>query len=214
MGMIVRFPRRRHARASAGYKSGRSSCRETPETCSTASTRSGGTSSHCEIACAVIPSGTANLVKPPAALIARSRASLRLVMAKTSSIALPRSQASLHCAHQALLYNVDMTLGKRIKSARERLIPKLTQAEVGDHFGITDKAVSAWERGKDNPELEKLSTLGKILKVPVDWLLAGTGPPPPPDDLQERIEALAPGDRAVVSGLVDSLLVQRRGRVA
>lgn len=186
MGIVVRFPKH-HARASAGagskgYKSGRSSWRGTPETRSTASTRKGGTSSHCDMACGVIPSGVASFSSPPAASIARFNASLRSLMAPKSSIALPTSQASLHCGDKAPLYNVDMTLGNRIKQARERLRPKLTQAELGAKFGISDKAVSSWERDKTIPEPEKWGLLRQTLRVTYAWLVDGEGPPPSEND--------------------------------
>src|SRR6266550_2657380 len=208
MGIVVRF-RGRHARASSGYKSGRKSCRETPETRSTASTRSGGTSSHCETACAVIPINRANSACPPAVSIARLRAVALSLMANSSSIALPKSQASLHCGYKAELYSVEMTLGKRIKEARERLRPKVTQAMVGMHFGVTDKAVSGWERDEAVPELDKIADLARILKVPANWLLEGRGSPPAPDALESVLDRLNPADRALLEAMAQTLLQQR-----
>ena len=213
-----RFPMHRHARASAGfdsegYKSGRRSYRETPDARSTASTRSGGTSSHCEIACAEIPSGAANAAKPPAASIARFRASLLSLMAKNSSIALPQSQAMLHCFHKVTLYNVEMTLGNRIKMARERLVPKPTQEDIAAVFNISDKAVSAWERDDAVPEPAKIPELRRILRVTYIWLFEGTDAPPSPDDPEVLIEDLASAERAAVMTLMESFL-NKRGRVA
>ena len=113
--MILQFPKHRvHARTSIGYKSGRSSWRGTPDSRSTASTLSGGTSSHCDTACVETPSSLANLAGPPAASIARCRGSLPFLMIQNSSITLPQSQASLPCGAKALLYTIDMTLGKRM----------------------------------------------------------------------------------------------------
>lgn len=166
----------------SGYKSGRSSCRGTPEIFSTASTRSGGTSSHCDTACLVTPKGAASFAKPPAASIARLSASLPSVMVKKSSTALPESQASLGCVGgQVTLYAPLMTLGQRIKKARLRLAPKLTQEKLGERLGVTKQAVSGWERETERPDIENLPGLSRELKVPLEWLLDGNGDPPEPD---------------------------------
>lgn len=104
-----------------------------------------------------------------------------------------------------------MTLGKRIKAARERLHPKVTQAAVGVHFGVTDKAVSAWERDDAVPEVEKIADLAELLQVPCQWLLKGTGEPPPPSALEAKIDGLTPSERAIIDATIDAM---RRGRVA
>src|SRR6185503_16623609 len=116
MGIVVFFAQ---ARASTGgYRSGRNSCRGIPEIRSTAKNRKGGTSSHCETACGVIPRGSANAPIPPAALIARSKAPRLSSMVTDSSIACGQNQVLLHCKDQALLYDIDMSLGKRLRKAR------------------------------------------------------------------------------------------------
>ncbi len=201
MGLVIPF----HARASSGngYKSGLNSCLETPDNRSTDNTRSGGTSSHCEIAWMVTPSGVASPANPPTALIARFNASLRSSMGTMSSTALRQSQAPLHSGAQAMLYNVGMTLGERIKTARERLRPELSQTALGEHFGISGKAVSGWECNASVPKPDKLPKLRRILKVPYIWLLEGTGPPPDPDD--PTLDDLAPRDRATVETVIYSL---------
>jgi len=212
MGILLRFPRkRRHARApsSNGYKSGRNSRRETPDTRSTASTRSGGTSSHCETACAVIPIRRANSACPPEFSIARLRAAALSLMANNSSIALPESQALLHCLSKVTLYDIEMTLGKSIKAARERLRPKMTQGDLGNHFNISDKAVSGWERNDSIPEVDKIAEIARVLKVPANWLLEGKGPPPPPEALESVLDRLNPADRALLEAMAQTLLQQR-----
>jgi transcriptional regulator with XRE-family HTH domain len=128
-------------------------------------------------------------------------------------MALPESQALLHCSNKVALYNIEMTLGKRIKAARERLQPKPTQADVAKFFSVTDKAVSSWERDETVPELDKIAKLAKRLQVPCLWLLEGGGPPPEPDSLEVEIEHLAPQERAVVAATV-SALRKTRGKVA
>lgn len=195
MGIVLRWPHQAgalnsSATGSGGYRSGRNSDRGTPETRSTAKTRSGGTSSHCPTACTEMSNSRASAAGPPTALMARLRASFGSSMIENSSIALGRSQATLHCLAKGVLYDADMSLGKRIKAARERLQPRLTQRSVAEAFGITEQAVSSWERDGTVPEPDKLPKLRKLLKVPFAWLLAGSGEPPNPDDPAVRTDDL------------------------
>jgi transcriptional regulator with XRE-family HTH domain len=104
-------------------------------------------------------------------------------------------------------------MGKRIKAARERLKPKPTQTTIGDLFGISDKAVSSWERDETVPELDKIAKLAKHLQVPCIWLLEGRGVPPDPDALEVVIEDLKPSERAVINATIQALR-KSRGNVA
>jgi len=205
--MLLELPARCHTRAStgsAGYRSGRNSDRDTPLIFSTAKTRRGGTSSHCEIAWAVMPSGAANAATPPAALIARWRASVLSLMKPDESIACIENQALLHCAGKGTLYNVDMTLGKRLKVARKKC--GLTQEQIADKFDISPAAVSSWERDKTVPELAKLPALWKTLKVPPEWLLDGVGDPPEQDALSDLWDRLPPKARRQALRVLTSLV--------
>lgn len=74
-----------------------------------------------------------------------------------------------------------MTLGQRIKVARKRLKPKMTQPMLAKAFGVTVQAISAWERDETIPEFEKLPLLRYKLRVSYAWLLSGAGNPPLPD---------------------------------
>lgn len=130
-------------------------------------------------------------------------------MGKNSSIALPESQAPLHCVRKAELYNAVMTIGKRIKAARDRLRPKPTQAQLGAKFGISDKAVSSWERNQTVPDLDKIAELARLLKVPCNWLLEGRGEPPAPDSLEVQIEQLSPSERALASAIIETIRKSR-----
>jgi transcriptional regulator with XRE-family HTH domain len=141
--------------------------------------------------------------------MARLSAAALSFMEGNSSIALPLSQALLHCANKASLYDVEMTLGKRIKSARERLRPEMTQGDVAKHFNITDKAVSAWERDATVPELDKIAKLARVLRVPANWLLEGKGPPPSPDALESVMEQLDQESRSLLEAMAQTLLKQR-----
>lgn len=50
---------------------------------------------------------------------------------------------------------------------------KLTQKELAGQLGVTDKAVSKWERGLSCPDISLLSTLCTILGVTISELLNG-----------------------------------------
>ena len=54
-----------------------------------------------------------------------------------------------------------------------RLELGLTQQQLADRLGITDKAVSKWERGVCYPDITLLRTLADALEVTVSELLAG-----------------------------------------
>lgn len=80
-------------------------------------------------------------------------------------------------------------MGKRIKAARERIRPKLTQQALATTLGISDKAVSGWERDEASPEYAKLPELRHILRVTYAWLMEGGATPPPSvDDPEVLIE--------------------------
>lgn len=69
-----------------------------------------------------------------------------------------------------MLYNVDMSFGKNVAKARDRL--DMTQEELGEAVGVTSQAVSQWERGIHDPELDKIPAIARKLKVPVSSLFA------------------------------------------
>lgn len=61
--------------------------------------------------------------------------------------------------------------GSIIQSLRRDL--GLTQKELADMVGISDKAVSKWERGMGMPDLSLLPKLSEILKVDMESLISG-----------------------------------------
>ena len=75
-------------------------------------------------------------------------------------------------------------IGQFIRDRRLEL--GLTQQQLADKLGITDKAVSKWERGISYPDITLLRTLADELAVSVTELLAGereaeTASPVPPE---------------------------------
>ena len=68
-----------------------------------------------------------------------------------------------------------MTLGESVFTYRKR--KGLTQAELAQILGVTDKAVSKWERGVSCPDITLLPAVAAALGVTADALLSGENPP-------------------------------------
>ncbi|MGI5963195.1 MAG: helix-turn-helix domain-containing protein [Lawsonibacter sp.] len=49
----------------------------------------------------------------------------------------------------------------------------LTQLQLAQHLGVTDRAVSKWERGLGYPDVSLLPQLALLLHIPVEHLLSG-----------------------------------------
>ena len=62
-------------------------------------------------------------------------------------------------------------IGKFI--AERRKLVGLTQMQLADQLGITDKAVSKWERGIAMPDTSLMLQLCGILRISVNELLNG-----------------------------------------
>ena len=61
--------------------------------------------------------------------------------------------------------------GKIIKELREK--EQLTQLELADIIGVSDKAISKWETGKGLPDITLIELLSKALKVSIIELMSG-----------------------------------------
>lgn len=61
--------------------------------------------------------------------------------------------------------------GKIIKELREK--EKITQLELANIIGVSDKAISKWETGKGLPDITLIEALSKALKVSVIELMNG-----------------------------------------
>ena len=62
-------------------------------------------------------------------------------------------------------------IGEFISSQRRK--NNLTQAALAEKLGITDRAVSKWERGKGLPDASLMLDLCEILGITVNELLNG-----------------------------------------
>ena len=62
-------------------------------------------------------------------------------------------------------------IGEFISSQRK--MKNLTQAALAEKLGITDRAVSKWERGKGLPDVSLMLDLCEIFGITVNELLSG-----------------------------------------
>ena len=62
-------------------------------------------------------------------------------------------------------------IGKFISTLRKE--KKITQKQLAEKLGITDRAVSKWENGKSMPDLALLKPLCNILNISINELLCG-----------------------------------------
>ncbi len=69
-------------------------------------------------------------------------------------------------------------LAERIKQLRRRR--GLSQEDLANAVNVSRQAVSNWESGQAQPELEKLLNLSEFFQVSCDYLLKGSEPAGPP----------------------------------
>ena len=62
-------------------------------------------------------------------------------------------------------------IGKTIK--RFRAEKGMTQEQLAEQLHVTRQAVSNWEQGKTQPDLETLSAMAEVFEVPVEELIYG-----------------------------------------
>lgn len=62
-------------------------------------------------------------------------------------------------------------IGKFIAECRKSL--KITQSELAEQLGVTDRSVSNWENGKNMPDLSLFKPLCEILNITINELLSG-----------------------------------------
>lgn len=64
--------------------------------------------------------------------------------------------------------NLKIIIGENLSELRKE--KKLTQLELADKFGYSDKAISKWEKGDTLPDIETLSDLCDFYGVTLDYL--------------------------------------------
>lgn len=63
-------------------------------------------------------------------------------------------------------------VGRLIKRLRTDM--NMTQKQLADRLGVSDKAVSKWERGLGCPDITLVTELSEILSVSIEALLSGS----------------------------------------
>ena len=66
-------------------------------------------------------------------------------------------------------------VGKYISKRRKEL--KLTQEQLAEKLGVTDRSVSRWENGKSMPDVSLFKQLCAVLNITLDELLSGEDKP-------------------------------------
>ncbi|MCR5692386.1 MAG: helix-turn-helix domain-containing protein [Bacilli bacterium] len=80
------------------------------------------------------------------------------------------------------------TIGDRIKEKRKEM--GLTQAQLGETLGLTDKAISKWEQNEGNPDFATLPKLAQTLGMTLDYLISGVEPTVNLEDMDAEKRAL------------------------
>jgi transcriptional regulator with XRE-family HTH domain len=186
MGVVIRFPRH-HARASSGYKSGRSSEREIPVSRSIGKTNSAGTprferESQYQTWDCVVPIRSAKGFCPPTFLHARCNADFDDMSTEYPNLGqlqpknlCKQSYGKFGSVLGMKAHSIDPALfGKRVRERRDEL--GWSQGRLAKESGQSQSNVGWIELGNaKDPEKQALK-LARALHLHVDWLLYGTGP--------------------------------------
>lgn len=96
------------------------------------------------------------------------------------------------------------TLGTMIAELRKQ--HGMTQLELAEKMGVTDKAVSKWERDLSCPDINSLPNLAQILGVTVDDLMQIKKEAEAPVSKVSEIMDLAPRAVAMAMGIAVTVL--------
>lgn len=96
------------------------------------------------------------------------------------------------------------TLGTMIAELRKH--NGMTQLELAEKMGVTDKAVSKWERDLSCPDINSLPNLAEILGVSVEELMQVKKAADVPVSKAAEILALAPKAIAMAMGIAVTVL--------
>ncbi|MBR3894856.1 MAG: helix-turn-helix transcriptional regulator [Clostridia bacterium] len=79
---------------------------------------------------------------------------------------------------------MEESFGKTIAALRRE--KNMTQAELAERMGVTDKAVSKWERDLSYPDTASLPRLAEVLGVTIDELMLANGEAARPEKSELR----------------------------
>ena len=82
------------------------------------------------------------------------------------------------------------TMGEMIAALRKE--KGMTQSDLANKMGVTDKAVSKWERDLSCPDVSTLPRLAEVFEISVDELMQGKteGTAEKKEDIQELIATI------------------------
>ena len=63
------------------------------------------------------------------------------------------------------------SVGENIKNTRKKI--GITQEELAEKLSVTRQAVSNWENGKTEPDIETLTKIAQIFDISIDELVDG-----------------------------------------
>ena len=96
------------------------------------------------------------------------------------------------------------TLGTMIAELRKQ--HGMTQLELAEKMGVTDKAVSKWERDLSCPDINSIPTLAEILGVSVEELMQIKKEAEAPVSKVAEIMEIAPKAVAMAMGIAVTVL--------
>ena len=96
------------------------------------------------------------------------------------------------------------TMGMQIAELRKQ--HGMTQLELAEKMGVTDKAVSKWERDLSCPDINSIPNLAKILDVSVEDLMQVKKEDKAPVANVAEIMAIAPKATAMAMGIAVTVL--------
>jgi len=77
-----------------------------------------------------------------------------------------------------------MKLNEKIYDCRKKA--GLSQDALAERIGVSRQAVSKWEIGSAQPDLDNIVALAKVFGVTTDWLLTDDEPEPAPENKNEQ----------------------------
>ena len=96
------------------------------------------------------------------------------------------------------------TLGAMIAELRKQ--HGMTQLELAEKMGVTDKAVSKWERDLSCPDINSLPTLAEVLGVSVEELMQTKKDAEAPASKVSQLVEIAPKAVAMAMGIAVTVL--------
>ena len=96
------------------------------------------------------------------------------------------------------------TLGTMIAELRKQ--HGMTQLELAEKMGVTDKAVSKWERDLSCPDINSIPNLAEILGVSVEELMQVKKEADAPEGKVAEIMEIAPKAVAMAMGIAVTVL--------